>query len=109
MGISPIFAGVSDALGPVWPHPRNLQQTHPDCARRARVTSLTQRKEKDLAFLRPIGINDLRAGGEPDLAMARNVGERAIERPDAVRYTDQEWMQSNGHHPAVAFAFVVQH
>jgi hypothetical protein len=33
---------------------------------------------------------DFRSGGKPDLAVRRNMGERAIERADAVRRPDQE-------------------
>src|SRR5262249_2609829 len=74
--------------------------------RRAREQA---RRASRLRLLRAIGLNDLRSERKPELVVRRDVAQRLVEISDTVRHADQEGMQRNPHHAAVAPAFLIEH
>src|SRR6266850_8235703 len=51
---------------------------------------------------------DLASGGEPDLVVAGDVGERILERLEPVGLADEVRVQRDAHHRARLVAFLVQ-
>jgi hypothetical protein len=54
------------------------------------------------------GINDLRTRGKPDLVVRNDMAQGTVEVADAVRRSDQEWMQRDAEDATAMLALLVQ-
>src|SRR5436853_1602431 len=82
----------------------------PQPRRRAAPTRLPTTSVSFLSFQRSeVMPGDLFAGRLPDAVELVDVGERAVERTDAVRLTHDEGMQADRHHARRLGAFAPEH
>src|ERR1700676_1656361 len=58
--------------------------------------------------LRDVVLNDLPAGGEPDIGMRTDIGQSRVESADTVRLARDERMHGDRHHTAGGLAFAVE-